>query len=158
MEKPEIQAKFSHSDLNWEASVRKFHQKYGFPVDAGLPNEVVLMKNLSEDIAALASHLDPEAGLASCRCHLILEELGEFVEGLNHQDEVATLDALADLIYVVVGTAVAFGLPLCEAFKEVHRSNMTKTISRDRPGHPGKSDGYSPPNLKKILDDAKKEV
>jgi len=33
---------------------------------------------------------------------------------------------LSDLIYVIQGTALEFGLPLNEAFVEVHRSNMSK--------------------------------
>ncbi len=36
------------------------------------------------------------------------------------------LKELADLRYVLEGTAVSLGLPINEAFMEVHRSNMTK--------------------------------
>src|SRR5438128_5373002 len=36
------------------------------------------------------------------------------------------LKELADLRYVVEGTAVALGLPIEDAYAEVHRSNMSK--------------------------------
>lgn len=36
------------------------------------------------------------------------------------------LKELCDLRYVVEGTAVAFGLPIDDAYLEVHRSNMSK--------------------------------
>ena len=40
---------------------------------------------------------------------------------------------IADNIYVLVGTAVVLGLPLKEAFAEVHRSNMSKLGENGKP-------------------------
>jgi phosphoribosyl-ATP pyrophosphohydrolase len=129
--------------------VTEFHRKYGFPVDLPLAGDDELI-NLSHSLAATAADLKPYSPTA-LRVHLIVEEAAELAAALSTGDEVGVLDALADLLYVTVGTAVTFGLPLAAAFDEVHRSNLTKTISQDRPGHPGKSLGYSSPDLASLL-------
>lgn len=59
---------------------------------------------------------------------------------------------LADLMYVTIGCAEKFNLPLEEVFAEVHRSNMTKiqedgTILRREDGKVLKPDTYEAPNL-----------
>ena len=46
------------------------------------------------------------------RRKLILEEVQETLTALEEQDLVETVDGLADVQYVVYGTAVAFGFPL----------------------------------------------
>lgn len=87
------------------------------------------------------------------RVHLILEEMSELVHGMVNYDEEEMLDALADLVYVVVGTAVSYDLPIAEAFAEVQRSNMTKAVRK--PGDlrlRDKGSEYSPPNMKAILE------
>jgi predicted HAD superfamily Cof-like phosphohydrolase len=85
------------------------------------------------------------------RAQLMLEELSEALLALHLRRELDLLDALADLEYVVVGTATCFDLPLEEAFDEVQRSNMTKGEVRHADGVKGKGPGYSPPDLAKIL-------
>lgn len=87
------------------------------------------------------------------RAELMIEELAEALEAMYDRDEVALLDGLADLMYVVVGTATQFKLPIESAFWEVHRSNMTKhRAAADHAGDKGKGPDYSPPNLKGVLD------
>lgn len=54
---------------------------------------------------------------------------------------------LADLMYVTIGTAVTFGLPLEEVFKAVHENNMSKahpdgTIRRREDGKILKPDNF----------------
>jgi len=129
--------------------IEDFHLKYGFTVGHELTADVEL-GSLSYELGVMASCLE-KSRPTSLRAHLVVEEVAELLAALAAGDEVGTLDALADLIYVTVGTAVTFGLPLAEAVEEVHRSNMTKTLVRDRPGHPGKGDGYSPPQLAELL-------
>lgn len=93
---------------------------------------------------------------AELRADLIQEEAGEFVDALffhgKEPDFIAAIDAMADLLYVVYGAAVTFGIDLDPFFAEVHRSNMTKV------GGPARADGkrlkpdtYEPPNLLPIL-------
>lgn len=57
---------------------------------------------------------------------------------------------LADLKYVIEGTAVTFGIDLDRAYAEVHRSNMTKTPASDG-GKATKGPGYSPANIELAL-------
>jgi hypothetical protein len=107
----------------------------------------------SADAARLARELDHAWGssgdLRFLRCHLIVEELSELMIALGETDRVATLDALCDLAYVVVGCAVAFGLPLDEGFREVHRSNMSKAMGDQRGRDKGPA--WSPPDLDGVL-------
>jgi len=87
------------------------------------------------------------------RAHLMLEELGESLQGLSERDEVKTLDGLADLAYTVIGTGVQHDLPVEHAFTEVHRSNMTKrptTGSNNR--CLDKGEGWSPPNIQQVIE------
>lgn len=87
--------------------------------------------------------------------HLIAEEAAELLQALVDGDEVATLDAMADLIYVITGRAVTFDLPLSSALHEVHASNMTKqhAAGDDSGLRRDKGIGYRPPDLKKLLAD-----
>lgn len=62
------------------------------------------------------------------------------------------IDALADLLYVVYGAAVTFGIDIEPFFAEVHRSNLTKIGGPVREdGKRLKPDTYEPPNLQPIL-------
>lgn len=59
---------------------------------------------------------------------------------------------LADLLYVVYGTAEELGIPLEEVFNAVHESNMGKvwddgTVHYNEIGKVLKPDTYSPPDL-----------
>lgn len=57
------------------------------------------------------------------------------------RDLVETADALADMIYVIVGLALEAGIDLDAVFREVHRSNLSKLDDR---GEPIISDGITP--------------
>lgn len=99
--------------------------------------------------------LTPEVALL--RLHLMMEELGEVSRALNQKDLQQLADGLADLLYVVIGTATQAGLGpvMPRLFAEVHRSNMTKDLGPRWPGDRGarKGDRYEPPRLGEILDD-----
>lgn len=67
---------------------------------------------------------------------------------------VSIADDLADILYVVFGTALAYGIPIDEVFDEVHRSNMTKSMLKDEKAIPGKTlkgPDWVPPNIMPIL-------
>lgn len=101
------------------------------------------------------------------RLRLIHEEYGEVADAvqdiLTHIRTAALYSPtpvehlakeLADLLYVTVGTAVAFGIPINDVFAEVHRSNMTKdqgNLTDAGTFKPVKGPGYSEANLKRIL-------
>lgn len=73
----------------------------------------------------------PNRKIRSLRKRLIAEEHKEFKDGEKNNDIVEISDALADMIYVINGTAVSYGIPLDEIFNIVHESNMDKTCSSE---------------------------
>ena len=90
------------------------------------------------------------------RVELIREEFEELVDAVARLDIVEVADALADMLYVLHGAAVTWGIPLDEVFREVHRSNMTKLGEDGKPvlradGKILKGPHYSAPRLQPIL-------
>lgn len=86
------------------------------------------------------------------RIALIDEELDELEHAMIRGNLVKIADALADLLYVVYGTAVTYGLDMEPIFDEVHRSNMTKVGGGNREdGKVLKGDGYDEPKLELII-------
>lgn len=114
---------------------------------------------------------DSFLGKTQRRMSLITEEYQEVTEALEFledtycgmtsfnpkdaKEEVAK--ELADLLYVVYGTAEELGIPLEEVFQAVHQSNMSKvnsdgTVSRNEFGKVLKPDTYVKPDLSFIND------
>jgi phosphoribosyl-ATP pyrophosphohydrolase len=89
------------------------------------------------------------------RIRLIDEEYEEVVEAINWGDPALVAKELADLLYVVHGAAVAFGIPLDEVFNVVHTSNMSKVHGHEATGDVKVSKGadyVDPlPEIKRIL-------
>jgi len=82
------------------------------------------------------------------RARLIQEEARELCDALQADDIVEVADGMADLIYVVIGTAVSCGIDLSPIFNEVHRSNMTKDGGKDGGGKVTKGPNFSPPDIR----------
>jgi|KBSSwiStaDraftv2_1062776.scaffolds.fasta_scaffold215264_2 predicted HAD superfamily Cof-like phosphohydrolase len=98
----------------------------------------------------------PELEVCALRMDLIREEKIEFEQAVYDGDLVGVADALADLLYVTYGAALAFGIPIDKIFAEVHRSNMTKFKHGPQFREDGKllkGDGFEPPRIKEILDE-----
>jgi len=86
------------------------------------------------------------------RIRLILEELSELSEAQAIGDEREFADALADLTFVVLGTAVVAGVPFNQIWDEVLRSNMSKVGGKiDSGGKLIKPDNYYPPDFRNIF-------
>jgi predicted HAD superfamily Cof-like phosphohydrolase len=66
------------------------------------------------------------------RVRLIQEEFDELKEAMDKKDLIGIADGLADILYVVYGTAVSYGLDMDPIFQEVHRSNMSKVGGHKR--------------------------
>jgi len=101
-----------------------------------------------------AFNQEPSRGVAELRQKLIMEEAAEVFDELDREviNKVALTKELADLLYVVYGTAVAFGLPIDPAFNRVHKSNMSKLDTdykpiKDEDGKVLKGPYYKPPHL-----------
>lgn len=117
--------------------VREFHQTYGLPI-------VDTPGHPSEDRIKL-------------RRELISEEYWEYDRAVNRNDLVNIAQELADIIYVVYGCALEYGIPLDEVFAEIHRANMSKldtdgSVIRREDGKVLKGPNYSPPDIGAILD------
>jgi predicted HAD superfamily Cof-like phosphohydrolase len=90
--------------------------------------------------------------LAKLRVALLEEEVSEFVAASEKGDLVGIADALADIVYVVYGTALTYGIDLDAVLHEVHQSNMSKLGRDGKPlirddGKVLKSDQYIPPDV-----------
>src|SRR5262249_34956868 len=85
------------------------------------------------------------------RLALALEELLEWLLAHGRGHLVAGADAWADGMYVLLGDAVAAGLPADDLIEEVHAANMTKSPDQDRAGKAIKGAGYRPPEIGRIL-------
>jgi predicted HAD superfamily Cof-like phosphohydrolase len=101
----------------------------------------------------------PSDEIVSLRTSLIEEELNELKEAVQQKDIVEVADALTDLLYVVYGAGLAYGIDLDDCFREVHVSNMSKLGPDGKPiyredGKVMKSDQYKPPKLRPILFDS----
>jgi len=98
----------------------------------------------------------PDDDERKLRVKLLREEVREYMDGESFNDLVEVADALADIIYIACGTAVSYGIPLDDIFAEVHRSNMAKLVDgkvlRREDGKIMKPEGWTPPNVKKILE------
>lgn len=117
--------------------VKEFHRTYGLPI-------------VEEPKLASFERF-------SLRHGLIFEELNEFADAAYAGDIIGVADALGDLLYVVIGAALEYGIPLDEVVDEIHRSNMSKLdengqpIYRESDGKVLKGPDYFPPNLKEVL-------
>jgi predicted HAD superfamily Cof-like phosphohydrolase len=123
--------------INMAAAVAEFHKAFNLPI-SDLPNP------------------DIEPDLARLRVALLEEEVREFVLAAEKNDLIGIADALADIAYVVYGTALTYGIDLDAVLREVHRSNMSKLNLDGKPliredGKVLKSESYSPPEISAIL-------
>lgn len=104
------------------------------------------------EIATATRPTLPDGRTARLRTRLIQEEFEEFKEALEAKDLPAMAKELADLLYVVYGTAVSCGIDMEPVFREVHRSNMSKVGGCKREdGKWVKPPTYSPADIEPIL-------
>lgn len=99
--------------------VKKFHEVYGHPI-VNVPRI-------------------PKEEHRQLRRDLLVEEFGEFLDAWKADDLPGMAKEAADLIYVIEGWALTYGVPLKAAFDEVQRSNMSKLGADGKPLY--RSDG-----------------
>lgn len=94
----------------------------------------------------------PPEDIIKLRKKLIREEQDELFEALDQKNLPEAADALADLLYVVYGTASALGINMEPVFDEVHRANIQKREGPIREdGKQLKPKNWQPPQIKPIL-------
>jgi predicted HAD superfamily Cof-like phosphohydrolase len=87
------------------------------------------------------------------RVRLIAEELTELQDAYDSKNIIDVADAIADLLYVVYGTAVAHGINIKPIFTAVHNNNMEKIIHghKDEGGKWIKPINHLPPDLESLI-------
>jgi Phosphoribosyl-ATP pyrophosphohydrolase len=86
------------------------------------------------------------------RIRLITEELAELAKAVAVGNKTEIADGLADLTWVVLGTAVEFDVPFNDVWDEVKKSNYTKVGGKpDAGGKIIKPIGYKAPDIDSIL-------
>ena len=96
----------------------------------------------------------PEMRRKDLRLGVISEEYIELCEAVENDDMVEAIDALCDLLYVIYGAALEWGVDLEPFLQEVHRTNMNKVGGPTRAdGKRLKPEGWQPPNIAGILRD-----
>ena len=104
------------------------------------------------DILVQARPAIPDASTRELRVRLIQEEFDELKEALGQENLAAIAKEMADLLYVVYGTAVSYGIDMEPVFQEIHRSNLSKVGGYKRAdGKWVKPSTYSPASLAPIL-------
>lgn len=126
--------------------VKSFHDKFGVPV--------------------LTVPTVPSGERIALRMRLIAEEFDELREAIAVRETIdnewlsdcdlpETADAIADLIYVLIGTAHEFGIPLQAVWDRVHAANMAKEGGgTDAKGKIQKPPGWVAPDVAGALRDA----
>ena len=76
----------------------------------------------------------PSKERCDLRINLMQEELNEIKDAIENDDLVEISDGLCDLMYVLVGSILEFGLgeKFVELFDEVQRSNMSKACENQQ--------------------------
>jgi predicted HAD superfamily Cof-like phosphohydrolase len=141
-------AHLTHQEL-----VEAFHRKFNLPVGdiPCIPQEKRIklrLRLIAEEFFEL---------LGACLIAPTLDDVENRVMRLidRHDTLVAlpeAIDALADLEYVIHGTAVECGVDMAPVFAEVHRANMAKEGGAQRgDGKILKPEGWSPPDIVRCL-------
>ncbi len=88
---------------------------------------------------------------------LIVEEFWEFQDALKKDDSVEQVDALIDMMVVIIGTLNSMGADGEGAWAEVMRTNMAKIdpttgkVRKRADGKVLKPDGWQPPDLRRYI-------
>ena len=132
--------------------VREFHEKFHVPMndEPTLPVGKFITPEMVYPDGAEKPRTERQL-----RINLLVEEVEELFAAEKNNDLEEIADALADIIYIVLGTALAYGIPIHSVFEEVHRSNMSKD---GRPESPTvnkitKGPSYVPPDIARAMNE-----
>lgn len=133
----------------------EFETAFGGPINIYVPDhELVELRFtlIDEEVQEAAEELSVLDDLMD---HVRLGHLSPDDENIKETKANLTKE-LADILYVTVGTAVALGLPIQEAFDEVHRSNMSKLGEDGKPilredGKVLKGPNYTQANIRQFI-------
>ena len=125
---------------DWFQDVLEFHKTFGLTINT--------------------EPQTPNNGDVVLRLSLVAEEYKEFRDAVAlNEGHAAIADALADLIYVTIGTAITYGIDLRPVWDEVQRANMAKAGGPKREdGKQLKPEGWKPPDIEAALKKGKIDV
>lgn len=133
-----------------------FHHRYGLSYGGAprlLPDDLDTFR-----VLFMAEELQEYAGVQGLTEWLkqALQDRGPSVDSLELREN--RLDALVDLVYVALGTAYLSGFNFAEAWRRVHRANMSKVrVERAGDSKRGstfdvvKPPGWTPPSHKDLV-------
>lgn len=128
-----------------------------------MTEEQSMVRDFHERFGAVANDRPTWCGedVHRLRVALMEEELAEFRNAGEAHDLVEIADALADLLYVVYGAAVTYGIDLDPIFREIHRSNLSKgdpEVVRRPDGKILKGVNYTPPEVARLVEEQRGQV
>jgi predicted HAD superfamily Cof-like phosphohydrolase len=128
-----------------ENQVRRFQKAMEQPIDVDLSSKQLMLR---------MSFIDEEVKELRDEVLAAVKELEE-TKLVSHQVRVNILKELGDIMYVVSGFAVTFGLPISRAFDRIHESNMSKMVDgkalKNDDGKVMKGPNYQPPSLDDLV-------
>jgi len=114
--------------------------------------------HLACDIPILAAPTVPSPSRVDLRVDLIEEEVNrELIPAMRKGDLVEIADAMADSVYVIIGAALEYGIPLDHVWAAVQDANMAKVdpvtgkVWRREDGKVLKPPGWTPPDIRGAL-------
>ena len=120
--------------------VREFHEKMELAIDQPFSKELLelRMRLIFEEVQELAEvGLDLEGNLDLEERHVLMQDF---------------LKEMCDVVYVLKGTAVSFGMNFDKAYNLVHKSNMSKyPFTKCEHGKVLKGKNYKPPVLEECV-------
>lgn len=133
--------------------VHDFHTKFNLLRTATLTPQHLTRGKLKERVEFLLEELEEFAEAAGLQIVPGDDQL-RVVGRKDDQDLEGQADALVDLVYVALGTAVMLGLPWDALWADVQRANMAKVPGITKRRHAvdvTKPPGWSPPRTAAIL-------
>ncbi len=151
--------------------IDEFHAKFGIHYPdpprllPGDPPRPDVLDELESTLLELRRYGRSRDSLVSFRVAFMLEELLEYMQAQRRGDIEKALDALIDLMYVLLGTAHLHGfnyqdgdhLPIFEeAWRRVHAANMAKIKGGEASARSAsfdvvKPEGWRPPRFDDLL-------
>lgn len=117
---------------DWYADVLEFHKAYGCAI-GDKPRW-------------------PSPGLELLRQRLTDEEYKETGDAAASEDFPGLVDGHLDLIYILIGNLISFGVDPRPLWDEIQRANMSKLpLRKDAQGKVLKPPGWKPPDIEGLL-------
>lgn len=123
---------FKNRYNTFEKDVVRFHQKFG----CGFREKPAIRLSKQE---------------RDERCWLIEEEVNELICAIKSGTLAEIAQECVDVIYVVIGTLVRFGIRITPIWDAIHKANMRK--KRMNNWKIQKPEGWKSPNIKQLIKD-----